>query len=94
TSKRIFGSSVKVVKCVEITVRNNKNASVEVDVVDQYPLPKYSDIKSELTDNGGAEVDAEKGKLTWKLKLAPQEKKVLRFSYEVKYPKTYGFTVE
>ena len=24
TSKRIFGSSVKVVKCEEITVRNNK----------------------------------------------------------------------
>ena len=94
TSKKILGSSIKVVKCVEITVKNNKNAEVEVEVCDQYPLPKYSDIKSEVTDKGGAEIDAEKGKLTWKLKLAPQEKKVLRFSYEVKYPKTYGFTVE
>ena len=94
TSKKVLGSSVKVVKCVEITVKNNKNAEVEVEVCDQYPLPKFSDIKSEVTDKGGAEIDAEKGKLTWKLKLAPQEKKVLRFSYEVKYPKTYGFTVE
>ena len=63
-------------------------------VDDQYPLPKYSDIKVELTDNGGAQVDTEKGKLSWMLKLDPQEKKVLRFSYEVKYPKSYSFSVE
>ena len=94
TSKKVLASSVKVVKCVEITVKNNKNAEVEVEVCDQYPLPKFSDIKSEVTDKGGAEIDAEKGKLTWKLKLAPQEKKVLRFTYEVKYPNSYGFTVE
>ena len=48
----------------------------------------------ELTNNGGATVDAEKGRLTWQLTLAPQEKRVLRFSYEVKYPKSYSFTVE
>ncbi|MCR4560602.1 MAG: DUF4139 domain-containing protein, partial [Bacteroidales bacterium] len=52
------------------------------------------DIKVELLDKGGAETDTEKGKLTWKLNLSAGEKKVLRFSYEVKYPKTYGFTVE
>ena len=94
TSKKIIGSTVRVVKCFEITVRNNKTDAVSVELTDQYPLPKYSDIKVDLTDKGGAEVDSEKGKLTWKLNLAPQEKKTLRFSYEVKYPKTYGFSVE
>ena len=94
TSKKFIGSNVKVVKCFEITVKNNKKTSVDVVITDQYPLPKYSDIKVELTDKGGAETDAEKGKLTWKLNLAAGEKKVLRFSYEVKYPKTYSFTVE
>ena len=94
TSKKIIGTTYKVTKCFEITVKNNKNESVNLAVDDQYPLPKYSDIKVELTDNGGAQVDAEKGKLTWMLKLEPQEKKVLRFSYEVKYPKSYNFAVE
>ena len=94
TSKKIIGTTVKVVKCFEITVKNNKNEAIAVELTDQYPLPKFSDIKVDLTDKGGAEVNAETGKLTWKLNLAPQEKKVLRFSYEVKYPKTYGFTVE
>ena len=94
TSKKFIGSTIKVTKCYEITIKNNKRAAVNVEVVDQYPLPKYSDIKVELTDNGGAQVDAEKGKLTWMLKLDPQEKKVLRFSYEVKYPKSYNFAVE
>ncbi|MBR6179059.1 MAG: mucoidy inhibitor MuiA family protein, partial [Bacteroidales bacterium] len=94
TSKKFIGSTIRVTKCYEITIKNNKRAAVNVEVVDQYPLPKYSDIKVELTDNGGAQVDAEKGKLTWMLKLDPQEKKVLRFSYEVKYPKSYNFAVE
>jgi len=94
TSKKVIGSTIKVVKCFEITIKNNKNEAVAVELIDQYPLPKYSDIKVDLTDKGGAEVDSETGKLTWKLNLAPQEKKVLRFSYEVKYPKTYGFSVE
>lgn len=94
TSKKFIGSSVKVQKGFEITVKNNKSATVALEVTDQYPLPKYSDIKVELTNNGGATVDTEKGKLTWRLSLAPQEKRVLRFSYEVKYPKSYSFTVE
>ncbi|MEE3448426.1 MAG: mucoidy inhibitor MuiA family protein [Bacteroidales bacterium] len=94
TSKKFIGSNIKVVKCFEITVKNNKKSSVDVVITDQYPLPKFSDIKVELTDKGGAETDAEKGKLSWKLNLAAGEKKVLRFSYEVKYPKTYSFTVE
>lgn len=94
TSKKTIGSTVKVVKCFEITVKNNKNEAVAVELTDQYPLPKFSDIKVELTDKGGAAVDSETGRLTWKLNLAPQEKKVLRFSYEVRYPKSYWFTVE
>ena len=94
TTKKVIGSTIKVVKCFEITVKNNKNEAVAVELTDQYPLPKYSDIKVDLTDKGGAEVDSETGKLTWKLNLAAQEKKVLRFSYEVKYPKTYSFSVE
>lgn len=94
TSKKVIGSTIKVVKCFEITIKNNKNEAVAVELTDQYPLPKYFDIKVDLTDKGGAEVDTETGKLTWKLNLAAQEKKVVRFSYEVKYPKTYGFTVE
>lgn len=94
TSKKFIGSTIKVTKCYEITIKNNKRSAENVEVVDQYPLPKYSDIKVELTDNGGAKVDTEKGKLSWMLKLEPQEKKVLRFSYEVKYPKSYNFAVE
>ena len=94
TSKKIIGTTYKVTKCFEITIKNNKNETVNLTVDDQYPLPKYSDIKVELTDNGGATVDTEKGKLTWMVNLAAQEKKVLRFSYEVKYPKSYNFAVE
>ena len=94
TSKKFIGSSVKVQKGFEITLKNNKPYPVSLEVIDQYPLPKYSDIKVDLLNNGGAVVDAEKGKLSWAITLGAQEKKVMRFSYEVKYPKSYSFTVE
>lgn len=94
TSKKIIGSTVKVQKCFEITIKNNKNTDVSVTVTDQYPLPKYSDIKVTLTESNGAEIDPERGKLTWKINLNAKEKKVIRFSYEVKYPKSYNFSVE
>lgn len=94
TSKKIIGSTVKVQKCFEITIKNNKNSDAVVTVTDQYPLPKYSDIKVTLTESNGAKVDPERGKLTWTVSLDSKEKKVLRFSYEVKYPKSYNFSVE
>ncbi|MCQ2976319.1 MAG: mucoidy inhibitor MuiA family protein [Bacteroidales bacterium] len=94
TSKKIIGSTIKVQKCFEITVKNNKNNPIDVEILDQYPLPKYTDIKVELTDKGGAQVDTETGKLTWKIHLNAQQKQTLRFSYEVKYPNSYNFNVE
>ena len=94
TSKKFIGSSIKVQKCFEITIKNNKSVAVDVEIMDQYPLPKYSDIKVDLTDKGGATVDSEQGKLTWKITLNAQEKRTLRFCYEVKYPRSYDFSVE
>lgn len=54
---------------------------------DQYPLSTNKEIEVELVDNGGAEVNAEKGILNWKLEIAPGETKKVRFAYTVKYPR-------
>ena len=78
----------------QITVSNNKPVAAEVVVDDQYPVSNNEEVKVELLSNGGAEVNESEGKLTWKLKLAAGEKKVISFSYSVKYPKDMEVNVE
>lgn len=68
----------------EITVRNNKQESVEIKVEDQFPISSNKEIEIELTDKDGATVDNEKGLLTWTLKLKPNETKKIRFGYQIR----------
>lgn len=71
----------------EINVRNNKAQAIELVITDQYPVPVRSEIEVKLDDNGGADVNAEKGFLTWKAKVEPRTNKQIRFGYSVKVPK-------
>ncbi|MFL9832213.1 DUF4139 domain-containing protein [Flavobacterium sp. ST-87] len=71
----------------DITVKNNKKEEVAIALEDQYPLSTDKEITVELTDNGRARVNEETGKLSWDLKLSPNETKKIRISYKVKYPK-------
>lgn len=92
-SKQFIGTNRMVEKTWKITLQNRKNIAVEVNVDDQYPIATNEDIKVELTDNGGAEVNKENGSLKWKVILKPGEKKELKFTYKVKYPKSMGYLV-
>ena len=90
TSHKIVGSTAKVKRAFEIVVKNNKEIPVMLELVDQYPVARYSDFKVTLLEAEGAEADSETGKLTWNLPLQAGERRVIRFSYEVKYPKWRG----
>lgn len=71
----------------EITVRNNKKEPVSIVVEDQIPLSSNTDIEIILNNKDGAQLDAEKGKLSWKLQLKANESKKIRFSYTIKSAK-------
>ncbi len=68
----------------EITVRNNKQESVDIKIEDQFPISSNKEIEIELTDKDGATVDAERGLLTWTVKLKPNETKKIRFGYQIR----------
>lgn len=85
-SKNFVGSSKKELKAWNITVKNNKETPVSICIEDQYPISKLDDIKVEVLEQSGAKADTDSGKLTWKLPLAPKEKKMLQLRYSVKYP--------
>lgn len=72
----------------DLLVRNNKKEAIELTLKDQYPLSAEENIKVELLETSGAEVNSPKGELTWKLQLAAGEAKTIRLSYKVRYPKT------
>jgi len=83
----IFGSKQQTSRAFEITVQNNKKQAIELVIEDQLPISQNSDVEVNTEEISGAQYDANTGKLTWKVNLAPGEtiKKQLRFT--VKYPK-------
>lgn len=94
SKKSVIGSNKKETKSWEITIKNNKNTSIDLLLEDQFPISKVDDIKIEQIESSGAELSEDDGKLTWKLKLKPKEKKVLIIKYEVKYPKNKNLIVD
>ncbi len=71
----------------EITVKNNKNEAVDIQVEDQFPLSTDTSIEVTLNETSGAEVDNEKGLLKWNINMKPNESKKIRFSYQIRYNK-------
>jgi uncharacterized protein (TIGR02231 family) len=87
TSKQIIAANKKELKGYEIAVRNNKNLPVTIEIIDQIPVSMNKDIVVEIEEQDGAAYNADYGKLTWKVDIAPGETKKLQFIYSVKYPK-------
>lgn len=70
---------------------NYAKGPVEVQLVDQLPVPEVDDVLVSVGDatTPGYERNKADGRVTWKVKLAPQEKKPLRFDFLVDVPKSY-----
>lgn len=86
-STKWIGSNKTQTFAYTITLRNTHTDSLKIEVYDQVPVTTDKDIVIEVLDKGGASQEADSGKLTWKIALAPGETRKLTFSYSVKYPK-------
>lgn len=86
--KRIIGNNYREVVGWDITVKNNRNSKIKIVVEDQFPVSERKSIVVEQRNAEGAKVDDKTGKITWEMELSPGEKKVLTYTYSVKYPKT------
>ena len=87
TSKKLIGSNRKVEYAYEIEARNAKKDSISLVIEDQIPVSKNNEIEVEIVELGGAELNKETGKITWKLNLATTETQKFGFRFTVKYPK-------
>ncbi|MPM02439.1 hypothetical protein SDC9_48688 [bioreactor metagenome] len=93
TSDKFIGTSRKVTKGWEITVRNNKSKEIEIVVDDQFPITTNKEIEIEMIEYSGGTIEEGTGKVSWNLKLKPGETKKLTIKYSVKYPKDQNIIV-
>lgn len=94
SQKQMIGGNKKDTYVFEVTLKNNRNVSTQLDVFDQIPISASSDITVEALEYSNANYNADNGELEWKVKLAPGESKTLRISFSVKYPEKFAFQVQ
>lgn len=87
TSRKSIGSNIRETRGYEISVRNSRSEVITIEVEDQVPVTRNSQIEVTVTDVGGAAWNRDTGKLTWTWTLQPSESKKATFRFEVKYPK-------
>jgi len=87
SSRKILTDAQKDNYVYEIIIRNNKTTAIDIEILDQVPISKRTEIEVELIDKQGAEYTEEYGKLMWNYSIKPNESQKIRLSYSVKYPK-------
>ncbi len=87
SSKTFSGGSKKELNTWEISIRNTRKEPITIVVEDQIPVTTDKEIEVKLLNNGGAEYDETTGKLKWTVTLEGEKSHILKFSFEVKYPK-------
>lgn len=92
--KKFIGTNVKETIGWNIAIKNNKNAKIKIFVYDQFPISQRKSIEVEHLELSGAKLEERTGKLSWELELQPNEKKEIKTSYSVKYPKDEYIVVE
>ncbi len=85
--KRIMGSNIREMISWNITVKNNRTSHVNIIVEDQYPISEKKSIVVERHGAEGAKVNEKTGNIKWTIDLPVNEKRELKFSYRVKYPR-------
>ena len=87
TKKQFLQSKKKLDLTYKVTVKNNRNQTIDMDLLDQIPISQLKEINVEVNDISGAEYFENTGKLRWKMKLQPGESKTVIFSFSITYPK-------
>jgi len=87
SSRKIIGFNREEIRTWEITLRNTKNAPVNITLEDQFPLSTNKEIEIKHLGTAGAQFQEDSGKLIWRLTLDPAQTEKYRLSFSVKYPK-------
>lgn len=85
--KRLWSNRTREERMWHTAIRNTKKEKIMLELLDQVPVSQTSDIKVEIIDISGAEIDEETGILTWNLEINPGETREVIVHYSVEYPR-------
>lgn len=87
TKKSFIGGEIKETFEFKTTIYNTKSTRIELEVEDQIPVSRDAriEVTSDFSDN--ATFNKETGIATWQIQLEPNEKRVIKTKYTLKYPK-------
>lgn len=94
SSKKVIGGSKKESYLYEIIVRNNRNVPIQIEIFDQIPISKSSDITVTVDNVSGGLTNPETGEVIWKYTMQPSDVKTVEIGYTVKYPKDANITIQ
>lgn len=85
---KYIGGNKKESLAYEIIVKNNRSIPVNIEIVDQVPISKQSEITVDVTETSEADWNETTGALTWQMALPPGESSSVDLAYSIKYPKS------
>jgi hypothetical protein len=94
SSETKVGDNIKFEKTYKLSLKNNKEKSVSIVLIDQIPKSTKKSIDIQLVESSEAIFDKKNGKLKWNIQLSPNEIIEKKFSFTVKHPsetKVSGF---
>lgn len=92
--KRLWSNRTREERMWHTAIRNTKKEKIMLELLDQVPVSQTSDIKVEIIDISGAEIDEETGILTWNLEINPGETREVIVHYSVEYPRNRTVTLD
>jgi uncharacterized protein (TIGR02231 family) len=94
STRRFLGSNQEQTVTWNIKVTNTRREAVKLNVYDQTPIARNSDINVTVEELSGGQRNKDTGIVTWNLDLNAGEKQELLLQYKVKYPKNERLLVE
>lgn len=93
TSSKIIGANKKEILAFDIIIKNNRSVPINIEIIDQIPISRNSEIEVSLEEAIGAEYVKDYGRLLWRLAIPANQNKKVRFSYVIKHPKDKEITL-
>ena len=90
TSRRIIGSERKQTMTYEITVKNTTTAPIHLVLRDQVPVSMDDQIKVQVLERSGGELDEPEGIVSWPMDLQPGASNAVKLSFEIRHPKGWN----
>ena len=94
SSETKVGDNIKFEKTYKLSLKNNKEKSISIVLIDQIPKSTKKSVDIQLVESSEAIFDKKNGKLKWNIQLSPNEIIEKKFSFTVKHPsesKVSGF---